>query len=683
MGCPGWWADRGGGSCLAWFASGQDRSVSAGEKPVPCGTVAFTGHERRVLTRIRTPWCCSSDTGVYVHRHSNHCNTELVAFMTGNKLTADAAMETDRRTVLKASGAAAGAGALGLASTAVYADDSNEHYIVASDTHLGSPYAHTEDFRTFLTEDLPDIDPDALVLAGDIWEFWFRGMSSTILEYNWLPSQLLDLQDNGTDVTIVAGNHDRRLYHIGDSLGDDAPGAPWQIGNEYYFESGDREFVANHGDDGDPLQMDPLSNLLCVTDDNLGMLLVDLHDWLLGDDDSEEVGETGTTTVETTRYGWHGVTLADSYDDPVVVTSPAGSNGDAPIHPQVRNLADDGGDRFGIRLESWDADVSVQGQPAEQVQYAVVERGEHVLASSTEVVADATTADGEWHTVTFPSEFASTPIVLADVQTPDAQARPLWNTTPAIARVRNVSPSGFDVRVETPEGERVSEREVGFVATEPGLVGAEDGLIESFTTTDVDGDVRSVSFSREFEEDPTVIASLQTAASDRPAIPRIEQLDARGVDISLQGENGTAVNAGESVSYLALGTGRITALDTTAASSAAFEASLESEWQRIVESSDVLSWDQVPDTPPGMAGSGRHVSTTSTTTSNLLDIFPDRFVVFGHTHSPDLGERHVNSGSWTGRSSSLQRTYVEIDAGEVTVWDWEPDGREVLYTEAE
>ena len=603
--------------------------------------------------------------------------------MSGHTFSDEMGLETDRRTLLKASGVAAGAGALGLASRTITAQSGNEHYVVASDIHAGSPYSNANTFYDFLQTEVPALDPDALILAGDIFEFWFRGMSSTLLEHTHISSALEEFHASGTDVTLVAGNHDRRLFTVGAGLGEEAPDAPWQIGNAYEFESGGRQFVANHGDDGDPLQINALSNLLCVTDDNLGSLMTNIYGWWTSDENETQVGETGTASVDTFRYGWNAVATETTYEDPVVVTSPAEANGDAPVYPQVRNLESDGSaagtDQFGLRLESWDADVGIHSQPPADVQYAVFERGQHVIAGNTNVVVERTTADDEWTSVTFDAGFGSTPVVMANVQTPDTDSRPLWQTTPAIARVRNVSASGFEVRVETPEGEPVTEREVGFVATEEGLTGSLDGLIES-VSADASGDsVQSVQFSREFEDTPTVLAGLQTAESDRPAIPEVEHLDTGGVELTLEGEDGTAVSSGESVSYLALGPGTITSKSTTAASTDT--AAIREEWQNIVESSDVLPTEEMPDTPPGLPLEEGQVSAQATTTENLLDLFPDRFVVFGHTHVPDLGERHVNSGSWTERTSSINNTFVEIVDGAVTVWDWSPSGKEVLYEE--
>jgi len=566
----------------------------------------------------------------------------------------------------------------------IASDQSEEnHYVMISDTHLADRLSNVSDTQAFLTEDVPSIDPDVLILAGDVFEFWWRGMSSTLLEVNQVTSQLRALHDAGTRVVLVAGNHDRRLYTIGTGMGEDAPDPPWEVGNEFYFESGGRQFVANHGDDADPKHTNMVSTLLCLPEDAMASTLETLWKDLNSSSDAVDVGETGSTTVEPDRYGWEAVALGETYDDPVVVTSPAGAGGDAPVRPQVRNLAAEGAgraDRFGLRLESWDDGVGVHSQPTTAVQYAVFERGQHVLESSTDVAVDRTTAGDEWVTVTFEEPFGSTPVVLADVQTPDTDSRPLWDTTPAAARVRNVSATGFEVRVDTPAGEGPTTREVGYAATDSGLVGTADGLIESISADTSGNQFQSVQFSRQFDRSPTVLAGLQSARNEGVVVPRLASVDAAGVELTLQGENREPLASAEDVGYLALGPGTITALDSSV-SGESVGTDATAEWQSILAESPVLSPEAMPEYPSPLAGTGPGVGTHDTITTRMLDLFPDRFVLFGHTHTPDLGERHANAGAWTGRSNSIENNYVEIVDGDVTVWNWSPDGSEILYEE--
>ncbi|WP_049922428.1 metallophosphoesterase [Halopiger djelfimassiliensis] len=200
----------------------------------------------------------------------------------------------DRRSYMKAAGLAAGTVTLGATMDGALADADHNHVVAASDVHFGSPYSNDDAFVQFLSEDVPDLDPDTLVLNGDLFEFWYRGMSSTLLEYNDVTTQLEELVSSGIEVVVIAGNHDRRLVDVGRDDYDAATlAAPWHIGEEFYFESGGREFVAVHGDGADPQQADLTSALLCAGSDDLGKVIIEFYE-LINDDD-----ETATTQENT------------------------------------------------------------------------------------------------------------------------------------------------------------------------------------------------------------------------------------------------------------------------------------------------------------------------------------------------------------------------------------------------
>ena len=529
----------------------------------------------------------------------------------------------DRRTLMQVSGVA-GAGALGLG--AVTADPASEHYVIASDTHLGSPFANDADFQAFLTTEVPAIDPDTLVMAGDCFEMWFRGMSSALLEYSSVADQFQTLEQNGTDVTLVAGNHDRRLVSVGEGL-DDPPGSPWEIGEEFFFQSGGTEFVAVHGDGPDPIQVDPVSETLCRQTDLIGSVLAALVGWWDGLEPWAHAAETGSVTV---TDGSRRVPLEGSYDDPVVVT--AGS-ADGPV-----TAGRVGADSVELRAPAADADVG----------YAVFESGRHVLGSSTAVEAGRTVASGGWQTVSFAEPFDSTPVVLADVQTAGRTRAgrdirfgrlPRRSDTPAL-RVRNVTELGFEVRVR-------GTAEVGFAAVEPGdiSVRGRHGVADVGAVTP-----DSPSFGRVFAETPTLFS------------------------------NAGVVSDPGSTGYVALtGDGPLYVSASTALSTPDAEAMLRSEWEQRVDAAGIDP-DAVPEQPPGMAGLEPTSADDGSIRETLLDTY-EEFVIYGHTHMPGLGERYANSGSWTGRSpdSEPENTFIEIQDGAVTVWDWSPDGKSVLY----
>jgi predicted phosphodiesterase len=570
-------------------------------------------------------------------------------------------LEIDRRTLMQASGVA-GAGALGLG--AVTADPDDDHYVVASDTHLGSPYSDSDEFETFLTTDVPELDPDVLVLAGDAFEMWFRGIGSALLEFSNVADRLATLQDNGTDVALVAGNHDRRLVTVGEGLDDEiAPGEPWTIGEEFFFQSGDTEFVAVHGDGPDPIQLNPVSRTLCDGTDALGAILLILVGWWEGMQPWAPVGETGSVTA-TGKY--QSVSLSGSYEDPVVLTSQPAAGG--PVQTRTAAGLADGTGSFQLRLDG--------ARQASPVQYAVFERGRHVLGGGTAVEASRTSAGDDWQTVTFEEPFGAAPVVFATVQTtladrPRARrdARDSREADVSVPQIRNVTEMGFEVRID-------GDAEVGFAAVERGDITTRGrhGVagVDSVEGTD------AVGFDRAFADTPAVFAAPQ-AATGGPAVAASGSVGPAATEVSLQTADGTPASG--AVGYLALtGDGPLHASTSSTVPTPDLERRFRSEWQRRLDASDEYLGSAVPEQPPTMAGLEPMATGHEDIKNALLEKY-EEFVLFGHTHVPDLGDRYANTGSWTDRSpdSEPQRTYVEIIDGDATVWDWSPDGREKLY----
>jgi len=136
----------------------------------------------------------------------------------------------------------------------------------------------------------------------------------------------------------------------------------------------------------------------------------------------------------------------------------------------------------------------------------------------------------------------------------------------------------------------------------------------------------------------------------------------------------TAQTPDDAGGYLALaGEGPLRASDSTTVTTPDTERLVRSEWQRRLEGTDLTLPEQLTERPPWMSGDDE------STRSSLLDTY-EEFVVFDHIHRPQVGDRYANTGSWTSRSpnSEPENTCLEIQNGEVTLWDWSPDGREQL-----
>ena len=193
----------------------------------------------------------------------------------------------------------------------------------------------------------------------------------------------------------------------------------------------------------------------------------------------------------------------------------------------------------------------------------------------------------------------------------------------------------------------------------------------------------TVQFDRSFATSPTLLAGAQVDSGE-PVFPTVEGTDTDGAAVTIR--NGDGETVPHILGYVALdGTGPLQASESSTVDTTAVEGLPTDEWAQAGFGTDngFLPLPEEPpediDEPPAMAGMEPAFIGHDSVTENLLDMF-EEFVVFGHTHAPDLGERHVNTGAWTSRGSPQPaNTDAEIDGGDVTVWDWSPEGREKLF----
>ena len=514
---------------------------------------------------------------------------------------------TDRRTVLQTSGVAAGAGTAGLLGNRVTADATDDHYLVASDFHFGSPLSEVDAIRQFLDEEVPARDPDVLVLAGDIYELWFRGMASVMMEFSEFSLRFEELHRNGTEVVLVAGNHDRRLIRNGEAASDDlTPPAPWIIGEEYVFESGDTEFVAVHGDGADIIQRDPLSEWLCLRSDYFGSLWLGLGG-LIG---IASAGETGSVSVEGETQS---LSLSEQYTDPIVVSGQT-VDGSQPVASATQDTAD----------------IEVDGNTGDTLDYLVLERGRHVLGGETTAVADRTTADDSWTRVTFDAPLETTPVVFPTVEATNT-SQPVFESlfastgrlpagfsepqsddggfgslddvldnvlnsadeefvadpvpdTPVV-QVRNVTRDGFDVRLQS------GTATVSYVAIEQGWGGVDDGIIEVGTVSDITGTATVDGI----EPSGGVLAAPQTA--DDESATMVTGTETRdGIELAVT-DTGSEASA-ETVGYLAFeGEMSLTVTESSALESGPFDAA-QAEWEQVLEEANTVDVEDLPDGIP-------------------------------------------------------------------------------------
>lgn len=591
---------------------------------------------------------------------------------------------TNRRRVLQTAGMSATAatatvGQAGATALPTAATPSADHYVVASDMHLGSPFSNGKDSMLFLTEEVPSIDPDVLVLNGDIFEGWYRGMDSVFIEYNHVTKAIDHLYDTGIEVVLNAGNHDYRLTKVGDTRDDVAIHLPWEFRREYFFESGGTEFVATHGDSADPKHQNWRSDWMCARSDSFGESYLDVRDWFNDDEPGEYVGETGTVDVTASGSDWQEVELRREYEDAVVVTSPASLNSEAPVRPRVKNDSDGflwwggGVDSFEVRLDRWDGE---DDHPSETVHYCVFERGHHTLAEAVRINAGRIEIEDEWKTVWYDASFNAPPVVIADLQTDSGGGWFSSGPDPMQPQIRNVTNSHFEVRLRKYDGSEPDEQELGWVAFEPGTVSVEGGGVDVSNSLSIGGGGTHVGFDHSFHHIPVFLAGVQSGETAEPTFLRHDGLSTNGAYLTLQGE-ATLSPPSESVGYVAIrGYDEVYATQTSLVEDDNRETELQQRWNETVQSAN-LSTSDAPDEMPRT--DAQFVSTD--VKSNLLSDY-DEFVIASHTHVPELDGRYVNTGAWTERRNPdylPQNVFVEIQQGDVTVWSWNHSGNDVLF----
>ncbi|EDM80067.1 hypothetical protein PPSIR1_20609 [Plesiocystis pacifica SIR-1] len=153
--------------------------------------------------------------------------------------------------------------------------------------------------------------------------------------------------------------------------------------------------------------------------------------------------------------------------------------------------------------------------------------------------ADRVDADENWIDVYFPYSF-SNPVVIVGPASYNG-------SDPAVVRVRNVTSSGFQLRVEEyayDDGDHAYEQ-VAYMVLEEGTHTAPDGTTwEVGTKTGVEVTEETKSFSNSFSSAPLLLASSQTYNGSDPMTVRVDNLGASSFGVWCEEEE-AKVEAGE------------------------------------------------------------------------------------------------------------------------------------------
>ncbi|MBW3605875.1 MAG: DUF1929 domain-containing protein [Actinobacteria bacterium] len=190
----------------------------------------------------------------------------------------------------------------------------------------------------------------------------------------------------------------------------------------------------------------------------------------------------------------------------------------------------------------------LQLAPAEQPVSDGVQTGSVTLPQGT---------TARWIPVTFARPFDRTPVVSAGAVSQHGRA-------PVTARIRNVTPTGFELELDTWRHLRTRHtfETVSFIAAEPGRHQIGDATLEAGAVT-ADGRWRQARFAAGLGRTPIVLAQIASDFDRRGAAVRVRRVGAGGFQLRLQGneadERRGRRHGQETVHYLALtpGYGRI------------------------------------------------------------------------------------------------------------------------------
>ena len=155
-----------------------------------------------------------------------------------------------------------------------------EKAVLVGDVHIGYNNKETglssneDSFKQFVEEKVVEIDPDVLVINGDLIELWRSSFSDILVSKSKIFSKITKLQTkHGIDIVPLVGNHDYRLIETGRDIINE-PEEIWAFQEEYFFTSGGKEFVATHGHQTDSVNRSRWQNsALCLTTEGVGRKL--------------------------------------------------------------------------------------------------------------------------------------------------------------------------------------------------------------------------------------------------------------------------------------------------------------------------------------------------------------------------------------------------------------------------
>ena len=233
------------------------------------------------------------------------------------------------------------------------------------------------------------------------------------------------------------------------------------------------------------------------------------------------------------------------FASPVVVLGPASFAGNHPVTQRGRDITSVD---FAHNIQEWA--YLDGGHVLEDSGYLAVEAGLSSLGG-LDVEAGTRTLDHNWLAVSFTQSFPTAPVVVAQTGT-------FNGSDPVVVRIRNVTVSGFEMRLqeeEAKDGVHGSPETVHWVAVEPGqaTVGLNTFVVGTSGNTVTDA-FTTVNFGQSLAN-PVFVAAMQTFNGNNPAGLRYRNLTASSVEMKVEEEESLDAEVGhvsEVVGYIAI-----------------------------------------------------------------------------------------------------------------------------------
>ncbi len=241
---------------------------------------------------------------------------------------------------------------------------------------------------------------------------------------------------------------------------------------------------------------------------------------------------------------WHEVTFSSPMYNPSVVFGPASYDDEEPVTIRVKDVTNFG---FKYQFDEWDYQDGSHSN--ETISYIAISQGVNSiggLITESGVVADV---NHRYKSVDFNNEFTTKPIVFTQVSS-------FEEDTAVITRVKNVSTTGFELRVQEEEGNYNSHANelISYIAIESGIYRFSNGLTIIVGSDTFNHNFKSINFSS--IENPAIVASMQTTNGGDPTGLRYRDLSTSSVQLKLEEEqshDSEVWHANEEVGYLIYG----------------------------------------------------------------------------------------------------------------------------------